>query len=523
MSPYTRHSLCSELPTARWHLLETVELERPFWLYFSLFVRQPYAFLLDSALEADSLGRYSLMGADPFLVVRVKRHPSKQFDAAAAVEIVRSWPQRHREDYKVPGGEVFAYLRALMEEYRLDQRHFEDRPLPLLSGAVGYFGYEAGHFVEDLPDTGHDDLGLPDIQLMFCHHVLGHCHQSGKTYLSVVGCGDSEPSARRQAESIRDDLLRRLRQFEVTSGPPQQRPDPRFSSSDIEIKQHFDEVRYCQAVDQIKQHIFAGDIYQACMTHRLESPLYGDDPWALYQELRTSNPAPFASYLKCEDVDVISASPERFLSLDIERNVESRPIKGTRRRSASPEADFALRDELQNSAKDRAENVMIVDLVRNDFGRVCEFNSVSVPKLMTIERYATVFQLVSTIRGKLGEDVHPVDLLRACFPGGSMTGAPKIAAMKILDQLEPVNRGIYSGAIGYLDFAGPIDLSIVIRTFVVKDGRCYYNVGGAVVADSDARAEYLETMDKARALMQALAVRANCAQSANSESAMAES
>lgn len=510
MSQTTRHTPNSDLHAARWHLLETVELKRPFWQYFSLFVRQPRAFLLDSALESEGIGRYSMMGADPFLVFRAKRHPSSQYDAPSSIEVVHSEPDARCDNYELPGCEVFEFLRELMEKHRLDQRSVAERPMPLLAGAVGYFGYEAGYFVEELPDSGADDLNLPDIQLMFFHRVLGHCHQSGQSYLSVVGCGDSEKSARRQAESIRDDLLMRLRQFESTGVPHDGQNKTRTSASDIEIQRHFDEVRYCQAVDQIKQHIFAGDIYQACMTHRLESPLYGSDPWKLYCKLRALNPAPFACYLKCEDVDIISASPERFLSLDIDGNAESRPIKGTRRRSTSPEADFALRDELQNSTKDRAENVMIVDLVRNDFGRVCKFGSVSVPELTAIERYSTVFQMVSTIRGQLGDDIHPVELVKACFPGGSMTGAPKIEAMKILNQLEPVKRGVYSGAIGYLDFAGPLDLSIVIRTFVIKDGRCYYNVGGAVVADSDPRAEYLETMDKARALKEALAVLKEC-------------
>jgi para-aminobenzoate synthetase component 1 len=235
----------------------------------------------------------------------------------------------------------------------------------------------------------------------------------------------------------------------------------------------------------------------------MEMGLAGD-PWDLYGILREINPAPFAAWLQFPDFQIVSASPERFLSLSSNRVAESRPIKGTRPRGADPVEDARLRDELEKSTKDRAENVMIVDLVRNDLGRVAEIGSVEVPELQVIEPYATVFQMVSTVRAKLRKDRDAVDLVRACFPGGSMTGAPKIEAMKIIDALEPVKRGVYSGAIGYFDHSGVMDLSIVIRTIVCKDGRATFGVGGAVVADSDPQDEYQETLDKAAALIEAL-------------------
>ncbi len=341
---------------------------------------------------------------------------------------------------------------------------------------------------------------------MFCRQILAHCHQTGASYLSVVGQGPDRPSAERHAAAILADLRTRIR--EIEHEPPASWPPtpavPSLERPEVEICAHFDEASYGRCVEKIKEHIYAGDIYQACMTQRFESPLYGGDSWNLYQELRRINPAPFACYLRFPEATVASASPERFLKLDDGRVAESRPIKGTRPRSTMPEADLALRNELRDSLKDQAENTMIVDLVRNDFGRVCKFRSVHVPELKAIEAYATVYQMVSTIRGTLQEEYKPIDLIRACFPGGSMTGAPKIEAMKVIDQLEPVCRGIYSGAIGYLDFTGQMDLSIVIRSFVVKDEICYFHVGGAVVADSDPRAEYQETLTKARALKQAL-------------------
>jgi len=221
--------------------------------------------------------------------------------------------------------------------------------------------------------------------------------------------------------------------------------------------------------------------------------------------LRRLSPAPFAAYLELPEVAVAGSSPERFLKLEADGRVESRPIKGTRPRGPTPETDELLAAELAASAKDRAENLMIVDLVRNDLGRVCRIGSIAVPELMAIESYATVFQMVSTVTGRLRPDCDATDLIRAAFPPGSMTGAPKIAAMRILDAIEPVRRGIYSGAIGYLDARGGADLAVVIRTLLVKDGRAYLHAGGAVVADSDPVAEYIESLDKARALLAAVA------------------
>jgi para-aminobenzoate synthetase component 1 len=241
-----------------------------------------------------------------------------------------------------------------------------------------------------------------------------------------------------------------------------------------------------------------------CLTHRLDAPFDGD-PFALWQELRRASPAPFAAFLDLPEGAVVSSSPERFLALDAARTAESRPIKGTRPRGATPEEDAQHAADLAASPKDRAENAMIVDLVRNDLGRVCRFGTVEAPELFVVERYATVHQLVSTVRGELDPAHDAVDLIRACFPPGSMTGAPKIEAMTLLEALEPTERGVYAGALGWMDFSGTLDLSVVIRTIVLKDGRAHVHVGGAIVADSDPPSEYDETMHKARAMLEALA------------------
>ena len=268
----------------------------------------------------------------------------------------------------------------------------------------------------------------------------------------------------------------------------------------------FTRENYLAAVQRVRDYIYAGDIFQANLSQRLEAPL-SEPPWTLYRRLRTLNPAPFAAYVDFDGVTVLSASPERFLKVSPDGAVETRPIKGTSPRGVSPEHDAALGLALTESAKDRAENLMIVDLLRNDLSRVCAPSSVRVPELFALENYATVHHLVSTVVGRLGAGRDVVDLIRASFPGGSITGAPKVRAMEIIAELEPSRRGVYCGSIGYLSQTGAADLSIVIRTYLVSPAggaRVYFSVGGGIVADSDPDAEYRETLDKARALIAAL-------------------
>jgi para-aminobenzoate synthetase component 1 len=283
-----------------------------------------------------------------------------------------------------------------------------------------------------------------------------------------------------------------------------QRSELALDSKSSKIRANFTHGEYIEAVAVAKEYICAGDIFQVNLSQRFEVDL-PVAPYELYRRLRLINPAPFACYLNFDDVVVAGASPERFLRLDGDL-IETRPMKGTRPRGRSVAEDDDLARELLQSAKDRAENVMIVDLERNDLGRVCKYGTVKVRELWTLERYATVFQLTSTIEGRLRGGKNRIDLLKASFPGGSITGAPKVRAMEIIDELEPTRRSIYTGAIGYLSFDGKMDLSIVIRTFLIKDGRAYFQVGGGIVSDSDPEAEYRETLDKARALIEALEV-----------------
>jgi para-aminobenzoate synthetase component 1 len=273
-------------------------------------------------------------------------------------------------------------------------------------------------------------------------------------------------------------------------------------NKEILLKSNFTPEEYIKAVDRVREYIAAGDVFQVNLSQRFEADLK-IPPYELYKRLRMVNPAPFASYLNFQGVTIVSASPERFLKVQGDL-VETRPIKGTRPRGKDPVEDERLAQELTHSTKDRAENVMIVDLERNDLGRVCRYGTVKVAELAILETFPTVFHLTSTVLGRLRRGKGNIDLLKATFPGGSITGAPKVRAMEIIDELEPTKRSVYTGSIGYLSFNGNLDINIVIRTFLIKEGKAYFQVGGGIIYDSDSEAEYMETLDKARALIRAL-------------------
>jgi para-aminobenzoate synthetase component 1 len=467
------------------------ELGRPrdLLMAFEQLRSDPYPWLLDSALPGGRLGRFSFAGADPYLVLRAHGTRSE-------LQCLRAVRPGLAPGRRVVEGDPLELVRALLPAPPL-----EDLPFPFAGGAVGYLGYELAEQTESLSLHGIDDLGLPDLTLLFVDRLLAFDHTEGRLCAIALGFGERGGSALDGAGRAAEQLCRRL---EAPRCGPRQRPaaaGPRRAGGGIRT---LDQSAYVEAVAATKREIAAGNVYQACLTHRIERD-WGGDPWALYQRLRRINPAPFASFFELPEVAIVSSSPERFLRLSPDRQVESRPIKGTRPRGRQRAEDAWNRRELELSAKDRAENLMIVDLVRNDLGRVCETGSIEVPELMVIESYASVFQMVSSVCGRLRRDRDALDLVRAAFPPGSMTGAPKIAALRILDRLEPVRRGIYSGAIGYFDARGGADLSVVIRTILLRGGRAYVHAGGGIVADSDPVAEYREALDKARLLLAALA------------------
>jgi para-aminobenzoate synthetase component 1 len=389
---------------------------------------------------------------------------------------------------------------------------------PFQGGAAGYIAYDWGLTLERLPAPRYDDLALPDVVLGVYDWVLAWDHVTSRAWLISTGLPETIESARASRARQRALDVRRRLAGDASSPPPiVSRPSPARACAPsypveggwwdpvVELRSSFTRGGYLDAVQRVRDYIFAGDIFQANLSQRFEAPLR-ESPWSFYTRLRRRNAAPFAAFLETPEASVISASPERFLRVDRLGFVETRPIKGTRPRGVGPEHDAALGQALAESAKDRAENLMIVDLMRNDLSRVCAPRTVRVSELFSLERYATVHHLVSTVVGQLEPEHDALHLLRAAFPGGSITGAPKLRAMEIIAELEPSQRSVYCGSIGYWSVTGELDSSIAIRTAVARDGRVYFSAGGGIVADSDPEQEYRETIDKARALIDALAV-----------------
>ena len=470
--------------SSRYPLIEEIDTELSPLDAFELLRDRQFSFFLDSGMDAHKLGHYSFVGSEPFLVLST--HGSE-------VTLTRGTEKSSLN------GNPFDVVNNLLETYHLDS---SSPPVPFLGGAVGYFSYDLCHFIERLPATAVDDLKLPECYFGFYDLVIAFDNLQGKTYIISTGFPElGEP------ERI-DRATRRLNEMKDTLAEvsPSSTGIPFISKSSpveqLTLKGGFTHKEYVDAVEKARQYIIAGDIFEVNLSQRFEAEL-SITPYELYKRLRQINPAPFACYLGFDEVSVVSASPERFLRLRGDW-VETRPIKGTRPRGKTPEEDETLANELLSSAKDRAENIMIVDLERNDLGRVCRFGTVKVTELAILEVFPTVFHLTSTVEGRLREGKNGIDLLKATFPGGSITGAPKVRAMEIIDELEPTKRSVYTGGIGYLSFNGDLDLNIAIRTFLVKGRKAYFQVGGAVVYDSDPEAEYQETLDKGRALIDAL-------------------
>ncbi|HWR39310.1 MAG TPA: aminodeoxychorismate synthase component I [Patescibacteria group bacterium] len=445
---------------------------------FALFAGEPGSVFLDSAKDSYGMGRYSFIASDPFLTLRCK---------GRQVILEDSSGRQETED------DPFGVLQRLLNRYRMEK--VAGLP-PFTGGVIGYFGYDLGYLLEKIPGKSQDDLVLPDCWLGFYDVVIIFDHHSGKQYLAANGFPETDETARRQRAK------QRLDEFAARIAMAAPLPTPQAQTTAAAFASTFTREEYEAAVRRCIEYIAAGDIFQVNMSQRFSAPLTMP-PYEAYCYLRQINPAPFASYLNFGEGVIASASPERYMLLK-DRDVETRPIKGTRPRGSDAVTDQRMREELENSEKDRSELVMIIDLERNDLGRVCEFGSVRVPELIRLEEYATVFHLVSTVVGRMATDKDAVDLIRASFPGGSITGAPKVRAMEIIDELEPYQRSVYTGSIGYIDFNGDADLNIVIRTFIFKDQQAYFQVGGAIVADSDPTAEYFETLDKGRALFKTL-------------------
>lgn len=449
-------------------------------------------FFLDSASKNSITGRYSFIGYDPFLTVMSK---GKNIMTQSGQNITR----------KI--GNPFDELRNLLSNF-----HLEDSigPVPFTCGAVGYLAYDLCHFIEKLPDTTVDDIEFPEMYFSFYNTIIGYDHFENRCFLLSVNI---DHYSKKSAEKRIDNLSMMIRKGINT--PFEKETQFNVNRIKRKIISNFSRENYLKAVERAKQYINAGDIYQVNLSQRFHTQI-DTSPYNIYKRLRKINPAPFSCYLKFDNKHVISSSPERFLSLrnipdstdkqidGIEKRIQTRPIKGTRPRGKDEEINKKMKKDLLSSKKDDAELAMIVDLERNDLGRVCDYNSIKVTKKKEMEEHPTVYHLVATIEGTLHSRYDAIDLLKASFPGGSITGAPKVRAMQIIDELEPTRRSVYTGAVGYMSFNGNIDFNIAIRTFLVKDDHIYFQVGGGIVADSKPENEYDETLHKARALIETL-------------------
>lgn len=406
------------------------------------------------------------------------------------------------DGFPVPA-DPFAVLADLMARYRVEAG--PDLP-PFQGGAVGYFGYELAQQLETLPQAPQDWLNMPDMAVGIYDLVIAFDQLDRRMWLISTGIPETSPTARKKRAADRIGIIRKYLRL---ARPMLETPEIPHTPDIMPWQSNFDRVGYEGAVQTVVDYIHAGDIFQANLSQSFRAEYAYDvipKRFDLYRRLSLASPAPFGAFLNFGDVAVLSNSPERFLKV-ADGQVETRPIKGTRRRGAMPVEDAELAQELMLSAKDRAENIMIVDLLRNDLSKVCKPHSVKTPQVCKLESYANVHHLVSTVTGELLDGKSAVDLLAACFPGGSITGAPKIRAMEIITELEGSTRGAYCGAIGFIGFNGSMDTNIAIRSISVNGGRMAFNVGGGIVADSIPAAEYDETLVKAAKIFEALGIR----------------
>jgi anthranilate synthase component 1 len=462
----------------------SADLLTPVSAYLRVAQGARYSFLLESVEGGEKIARYTFAGADPEEIFR--------YAGGACVLESRDrliWEER----------DPITFLRKHMERYR--PVRLPGLP-PLVAGAIGYFSYDMVRLIERLPKRLRDEIGLYDAMLMFYHGILAFDHVQHQLWIVRNVYSDGPGSLRAKYNAAVKEIQRTRKQLE---GPVADEEPGKLASgkgAPPKVQSNTKRNEYLEVVEKAKKYIRAGDIFQVVVSQRFSAKTKAA-PFAVYRELRALNPSPYLFYLQLNDVHVVGSSPEMLVKVQ-GRDVFYRPIAGTRWRGKDEAEDQKLEREMLASEKERAEHIMLVDLGRNDLGRVCEYGSVNVDKLLTVERYSHVMHLVSSLRGKLREDVDCFDALMACFPAGTVSGAPKVRAMEIIEELEKTRRGIYAGGILYLDFAGNLDSCIALRTMVIKNGVAYVQAGGGVVADSTGAGEFHESENKARALLRAL-------------------
>ena len=463
----------------------SADLLTPVSAFLAIADKEPHAFLLESVERGEQIGRYTFLGARPYMLVRSRE---------GKIEIQRG---RQRETIEAS---IFQVVKQLLREHR--PASIPGLP-PFIAGAVGYFSYDIIRQLENIGEHAKDDLQLPDAELMFFNRLLAFDHLRHQIHIMAAADVSRESPRRAYDRAIRD-IAALERKLAAGLKPALWRKSTKTKSGKLKVHASTGREAHMRRIERCKAYIRAGDIFQVVLSQRMD---FVPDvaPFDLYRALRQVNPSPYLYFLRSGDTHILGSSPEMLVRVT-GRKLEYRPIAGTRARGRDEAEDARLQQEVLNDEKERAEHVMLVDLGRNDLGRVSEFGSVKVKDLMYVERYSHVMHLVSALEGKLRKDLDALDALAACFPAGTLSGAPKVRAMQIIEELEPTRRGIYGGSVLYADFAGNLDSCIGIRTMLMKGKKAYLQAGGGIVADSNPAAEYQETMNKAQALLRAVAM-----------------
>ncbi len=461
----------------------SADLLTPVSAFLAIADKEAHAFLLESVERGEQIGRYTFLGTRPYMRLRTR---------GSVIEIERG---RKRERHE---GNVFEFVKLLLSEHQPAQ--IAGLP-PFTAGAVGYFSYDVVRQLEKIGEQAEDDLSLPDCELMFFDRLLAFDHLRHQIHIMAAADVSKEKPRQAYDRAVRDieGLERKL-----AGGlrPPMWRRSGKSAPGRLKIHAGTTRAKFLRSVERCKEYIAAGDIFQVVLSQRLDF-IPEVPPFDLYRALRQVNPSPYLYFLRMGETQILGSSPEMLVRVT-GRKLEYRPIAGTHPRGRDEAEDARLEEKMRNDEKERAEHVMLVDLGRNDLGRVSEYGSVKVKDLMYVERYSHVMHLVSALEGTLRKDLGAIDAFAACFPAGTLSGAPKVRAMQIIEELEPVRRGIYGGSVLYADFAGNLDSCIGIRTMLMQGAHAYVQAGAGIVADSDPVSEFEESMNKAQALLRAV-------------------
>jgi anthranilate synthase component 1 len=461
----------------------SADLLTPVSAFLAIAGKEPHAFLLESIERGEQIGRYTFLGVRPYMQLRAR---------GDTVEIERG---RRREKHE---GSVFEFVKLLLSEHK--PATIPGLP-PFTAGAVGYFSYDAVRQLEKIGEHAKDDLSLPDCELMFFDRLLAFDHLRHQIHI-VAAADVSQGTSRSAYDRAVRDIAAIERKLAAGLRPAMWRKSSKAKLGKLEIHAGTTRAQFLRSVERCKEYIAAGDIFQVVLSQRLDF-VPGIAPFDLYRALRQVNPSPYLYFLRMGETQVLGSSPEMLVRVT-GRKLEYRPIAGTHPRGRDEAEDLRLEQQMRSDEKERAEHVMLVDLGRNDLGRVSEYGSVKVKDLMYVERYSHVMHLVSALEGTLRKELGAIDAFAACFPAGTLSGAPKVRAMQIIEELEPVRRGIYGGSVLYADFAGNLDSCIGIRTMVMQGKHAYLQAGAGIVADSDPASEFEESMNKAQALLRAV-------------------